>query len=110
MYGHVYRLNPPRPSFATDMTAEEAATMHAHVGYWSELAAQGKVLAFGPVADPAGLYGLAVVLADDRAEVEAMRAGDPAIRSPHGFTAEIATIQHLITHNGQYQAPTDPAG
>jgi uncharacterized protein YciI len=110
MHGYVYRLMPPRPTFAVDMTAAEAATMRAHVSYWSELAAQGKALAFGPVADPDGLYGVAVVLAEDRGAVEAIRANDPAIRSTHSFTATIATIQHLITPNGHYQAPDEIAG
>ena len=36
---------------------------------------------FGPVADPAGSWGLAEVEADDEEAVRALAADDPAVRS-----------------------------
>jgi uncharacterized protein YciI len=67
------------------MNDEEHSTMGAHFGYWSELAEQGKALAFGPVNDPSGVYGIGIVLAEDETEAMALRDADPALLSSHGF-------------------------
>jgi uncharacterized protein len=77
----VYKLIPPRPTFLTDMTAAEAAVMAEHAAYWTALRDQGTAVAFGPVADPAGAWGLAVVEAADEDEVERIRRADPAVRT-----------------------------
>jgi uncharacterized protein len=76
-----YKLIPPRPTFAVDMTAEEGAVMAQHVAYWQELAERGVALVFGPVADPGGGWGLAVVKGDSERELEAVRDADPAVSS-----------------------------
>jgi uncharacterized protein len=104
MMGFVFRLLPPRPSFPFDMSTDERVTMMEHVGYWSALAEQGKVLAFGPVGDPRGAYGIGIVLAESQSEAEELRDHDPAIRSPHGFTTEIAPMVHLVTPTETYDA------
>ncbi len=49
-----------------DMSADERATMIEHFSYWSVLTEQGRVLAFGPVGDPGGAYGIGIVLAESR--------------------------------------------
>ena len=77
----VYRLNPPRPGFATDMTEEERAVMGAHGAYWRELLDARTAVVFGPVLDPAGVWGLAVVEARSADEVSAIGAADPAVSS-----------------------------
>jgi uncharacterized protein len=77
----VYKLIPPRPSFAQDMTPEEGALMAAHSDHWRELMNRGRVLVFGPVADPCGVWGMAVVEAADADEVRAMGDADPAVAS-----------------------------
>ena len=104
MMGFVFRLIPPRPSFPLDMSADERATMNEHVGYWSALAERGRVLAFGPVADPGGAYGIGIVLAETRSEAEELRDQDPAITSPHGFRTEIAPMLRLVTPTATYDA------
>jgi hypothetical protein len=104
MMGFVFRLIGPRPSFPGDMTPEERATMMEHAAYWSDMAAQGKALAFGPVADPAGPYGIGIILAESPLEAEAMGDNDPAVRSPHGFSAEIAPMLRLVTPTAVYDA------
>ncbi len=104
MMGFVFRLIPPRPSFVFDMSAEERATMTDHVGYWSALKAQGRVVAFGPVNDPQGGYGIGIVLAEDLAAAEAIRDADPAVRSAHGFRGEIAPMLRLVTPTATYDA------
>jgi len=71
------RLIPPRPTFASDMNADERALMQQHVGYFRGLFDQGKVLIFGPVLDPADNFGMAVLEVDDLAEAERLLAQDP---------------------------------
>jgi hypothetical protein len=52
--------------------------MTRHVAYWSEKAEQGIAIVFGPVMDPAGVYGMGVYQVPDEAEMQAMLARDPA--------------------------------
>ena len=77
----VYKLIPPRPSFAIDHTDTEAAVMAEHIAYWTALRDQGTAVAFGPVLDPAGAWGLAVVEADGDDQVDRIRADNPAVRT-----------------------------
>jgi uncharacterized protein YciI len=90
-----------------DMSADERATMIEHVSYWSVLTEQGRVLAFGPVGDPGGAYGIGIVLAESQTEAEALRDDDPAIRSPYGFTTEISPMLRLVTPSETYDATPD---
>jgi uncharacterized protein len=71
-------LNPPRPTFMQDMTDAERSIMQQHVGYWNKLMSEGKVLAFGPVLDPQGVYGLGIVEAENEEQVKEMISMDPA--------------------------------
>jgi uncharacterized protein YciI len=100
--GFVFRLIPPRPTFAFDMSDDERATMGEHAAYWAERTAEGRVVAYGPVNDPAGSYGLAVVLAETMAEAQALGDADPAVRSPHGLRTEIAPMIALVTPGARY--------
>jgi YCII-related domain len=93
------------------MTPAERATMDEHAHYWSDLATQGRALAFGPVADPQGPYGIAIVLAEDVAAAEAIRDRDPALTSPHGFRSELSPMLALVTPEGRYDGPrAEPPG
>ena|ERR1700733_2828908 len=104
MPGFVFRLIAPRPTFAFDMSSEERETMLQHVAYWNTLLEQGKVVAFGPVNDPAGPYGVGIVIAADRQEAEAIRDGDPTMQSVFGFRTEIAPMLRLVTAAGSHDA------
>lgn len=46
------KLNPPRPSFAQNLTEEEIQVMQEHSDYWRDLQAKGYVIVFGLVFDP----------------------------------------------------------
>jgi hypothetical protein len=72
------RLNPPRPTFAQDMTVEERKIMLEHVAYWKSLMKAGLAVVFGPVLDPKGVYGLGIVCADDEEQVAELVKNDPA--------------------------------
>lgn len=54
------------------MTKEEKKVMQEHLTYWKELTDKNFVVIFGPVADPNGAYGLAIVEADDEAVVSGL--------------------------------------
>ncbi len=54
--------------------------MDKHVGYWSEKAAQGRAIVFGPVMDPQGVYGIMVYQAEDETEMRELLDHDPANR------------------------------
>jgi uncharacterized protein len=72
------KLVPRRATFAQDMTSEERAIMMQHVAYLRTFLDAGKVLVYGPVMDPAGAYGMGIMLTEDEEEVKALIAGDPA--------------------------------
>ena len=90
------RLIPPRPSFPTDMTPAEAKTMNEHVAYWTDLLAQGKAIAFGPVMDPKGPWGAGIVSVSDEAELRGLQENDPAIRARIGLTCEAYVMPALV--------------
>ncbi|SHI72227.1 YCII-related domain-containing protein [Roseomonas rosea] len=85
----LFRLLAPRPSFPGDMTPEEGALMQAHAAYWSGLMAQGRVVGFGPVADPRGVYGLCIFQAPDAEAAAALLGGDPVLAAGRGFGSEL---------------------
>ena len=86
---YVCRLTGPRPSFPQDMTPQEAAIMQAHVAYCGELLRAGKALVFGPVADPAGAWGLGVLQLPDDADPQDIIANDPVVKAAAGFTYQV---------------------
>ena len=49
------------------------------MAYWQQLLHDGKVVVYGPVADPEGVWGLGVFAATDRAEVLAIGERDPSV-------------------------------
>ncbi len=77
----VYRLIPPRPTFAQDMDDHERSIMGRHVEYWQKLLSEGRVLLFGPVLDRTGSWGLGVFEAQSEDEARAIVDSDPAIKS-----------------------------
>lgn len=90
------RLIAPRPSFAQDMTADERAVMQQHAAYLTSRLEAGQVLAFGPVLDPAGAWGMGIVRAADVDAARALTAADPVILSNRGFRYEIMQIARLV--------------
>jgi uncharacterized protein YciI len=73
------KLVPPRPTFAEDMTEEEREAMGRHAAYLSGLVDKGIGVAFGPVFDPTGAWGLGIVEAEDEAAARALTEGDPVV-------------------------------
>jgi uncharacterized protein YciI len=93
---HLCKLLPPRPSFPADITAEEAGLMQEHAAYWRTVAGKGEALVVGPVLDPTGNWGVAIVDVSDTAAASALTEQDPVIRSGSGFRYEIYPIPQAI--------------
>jgi uncharacterized protein YciI len=90
------RLNSPRKTFPADMTDAERAIMQQHVVYWTGHSATGTVIAFGPVLDPAGAWGLAVVEAANSDAASALTRDDPVITANLGFSYDILPMPSLV--------------
>jgi hypothetical protein len=90
------KLNPSRPSFAQDMSAEERGIMQAHVLYWKDLLKKDIALVFGPVHDPKAVYGIGIIQADNEDMVRTLIANDPAktINSYEFFPMTAVTLSN----------------
>jgi uncharacterized protein YciI len=85
----LFKLTPPRPTFPQDMTPVERDVMQAHSAYWSALANKGIAIVVGPVADPAGAWGVAVVEVADETAARALADSDPVTKSGLAFQYDI---------------------
>ena len=92
MHYFLNKLIPPRPTFAQDMTEVEGKVMREHVEYWQDLANRKIAIIFGPVLDPSGVYGIAIIETDYESVVENICSNDPAVKAQIGFRSE----HHLI--------------
>jgi uncharacterized protein len=99
------KLKPPRPTFITDMSADEALLMRAHREYWTPQVETGVVVAMGPVADPAGGYGIAIIEAASEAALDAMQAADPVIAASRGFSYENRRMAGIAVRPSMPLAP-----
>lgn len=90
------RLIPPRPDFAFTMTEEERALMGRHADYLRGKLREGVMIMAGPVADPAGPWGLLILRVGSEAEARAVTEGDPVARSGRGFRYEILPMISTI--------------
>ena len=90
------RLNPPRPSFARDMSDRERQLMGEHGVYWSAELARGRVVVFGLVADPSGAWGTTIVEVEDQAAAEGLTNGDPVIQRGEGFSYDIFPMPNAV--------------
>jgi uncharacterized protein len=99
------QLKPPRTTFIADMTPDEVGLMRAHREYWTPGVETGVVVAMGPVADPMGGYGIAIIEAASEAALEAMQLGDPVIVAGHGFAYENRRMLGIAVRPSQPLSP-----
>jgi uncharacterized protein YciI len=95
------RLTPPRTSFPLDITAREAALMEEHGEYWRIRAEDGVAIAFGPVLEGTGAWGLGVAEAENETAMRAFTNADPIIRAGIGFRFDIHPMPSLILRQAQ---------
>jgi len=81
-------LRPVREEMPFDPTDEESRIVSEHYAYLQQLRAEGRLVLAGPSALPGDTFGLGIFDQDDRAEVEAIVAADPAVTGGI-MTAEI---------------------
>jgi uncharacterized protein YndB with AHSA1/START domain len=91
------RLLAPRPTFPVDMNEAERRIMGEHVAYWTKMLAAGSAVAFGPVMDPKGAWGLGLLELDGDAELGAIEKNDPAIVANVGFRYEVLPLMQAVT-------------
>ena len=93
------RLLPPRPSFMRDMSPEDRLMMQAHSRYWRGHQDAGKMLIYGPVADPKGGWGVGVMKVASRDELDQLQANDPAILAGRGLSYENLPMPAVVYRN-----------
>ncbi len=54
--------------------------MMQHMGYWQEHMKEGRVIVFGPVFEPTGVYGLGIVAVNSEKELSDFMNNDPALQ------------------------------
>jgi uncharacterized protein len=81
-------LRPVREEMPFEPTEEELQIVSEHYAYLKQLRAEGRLVLAGPSALPGDTFGLGIFEQDDRAEVEAIVAADPAVTGGI-MTAEI---------------------
>lgn len=92
----LYRLTPPRPDFPAGMTPAEGAAMQAHFGYWGAQMQQGQVSVVGPVLDPAGTHGIAVLTAGSEDEAKRIANADPVLQANLGFRGDVFAMPDAL--------------
>jgi uncharacterized protein YciI len=102
---YLCKLKPPRTTFLSDMAPDEAQLMGAHRVYWTPRVETGVVVAMGPVADPDGGYGVAIIEAPSEAVLEAMQNADPVIAAGRGFAYENRLMLGIAVRPSQPLAP-----
>ena len=80
----VFRLVPPRPTFALDMSDEERDIMGRHAAHWQPYLDSGQMVVFGPILDTTGSWGLGVVEAQHEQELRSLASKDPVITTGTG--------------------------
>lgn len=81
-------LRPVRAEMPFEPTDEESRIVGEHYEYLKRLRAEGRLVLAGPSALPGDTFGLGIFDQDDRADVEAIVAADPAVTGGI-MTAEI---------------------
>ena len=81
-------LRPVRDEMPFEPTEEEARIVGEHYEYLKRLRAEGRLVLAGPSALPGDTFGLGIFDQKDRADVEAIVAADPAVKT-YVFQAQV---------------------
>ena len=90
------RLHPPSSDFPDGATAAEERAMSRHAVWWQAMADEGQAIAVGPVLDPDGVWGLALVWADSETAALRLVEGDPVMTAGLGFRYTAIQMGGLI--------------
>jgi uncharacterized protein len=92
----VVRLIGPRSDFIQTVTDDERALMQAHAAHLMGWMQKGKIIVFGPVADPKGPWGLGVMRVSSEDEMREIEQNDPVIKSGRGFSYEVLPMLRAV--------------
>ncbi|MQY29734.1 YciI family protein [Nocardia aurantia] len=92
----VLKFVPHRPDFPADLSDAESSVMNEHFAYWQKRLKDGVAVVYGPVGDPAGVWGLAVVEVGAHADALALRDGDPVVAGGLGVTEVYPMLNALV--------------
>ncbi|WP_426440642.1 YciI family protein [Bradyrhizobium genosp. P] len=92
---HFCKFYPPRPDFIRTMSEAEAQLMKAHGEYLQSLLTLGKVIAHGPVEDPAGGFGLSLFVLQEGDDLATLLERDPMILAGTGARYEQFRMRQL---------------
>lgn len=81
--------------------------MKAHAAFWQTKIEAGFAIAVGPVFDPAGAWGLALVEVDTEDEARDLYTKDPVIEADLGFTYEVLPVPSLLLRRTRAGVPED---
>lgn len=93
MKAYLTKWIPPRPDFLETISDEEKALFQQHGDWQTELRKTRQIVAHGPVADPAGPYGVALWEVEDDADIAALTAADPIVKSGVGHYEHFLMMQ-----------------
>ena len=80
------------------MTETERKVMQEHALYWKDLTDKRIAVVFGPVLDPKGVWGLAIVETANEQDVRTLGLNDPALKA--GLTFGLSrNIKELMLHS-----------
>lgn len=82
------------------MSPAERTLMLDHIAYWSGLMKRGMVIAFGPVADPRGSYGIGILQLDESVDAKSLADEDPVIKAGVGFSFELHPMPRIVLPEG----------
>jgi uncharacterized protein len=78
------------------MTDMEGELMQEYFNYWKDLVDRRVAIVYGPVEDPQGVYGLAIMQTEGETIAHDIRVIDPAIKRDVGFRSEIHLMPETI--------------
>ena len=78
------------------MTDMEGELMQKHFNYWKDLVDRRVAIVYGPVEDPKGVYGIAIIETEDETSAHDIRVNDPVIKRNAGFRSEIHLMPETI--------------
>ena len=72
----LYKLYPLSPTFYSDQNVEEKRIMQQHTQYWMELKDKTKIIVYGSVFAPKGVYGMVVIEVESDEEEDEQEEAD----------------------------------
>ena len=74
--------------------------MERHFEYWGDQLSRGAAVLFGPVADPKGAYGIAVLDVENEEKARNVCANDPVLITKLGFTFGLYEMPNAVVRKG----------